>query len=171
MPLLPQTRKLLDKFSSDAVNKMKQNSRKYKASGEMERGFEAKNTEYGVVIWGVEYVEWIEQGRGATDTTTPSQPTLAERLVDWLKVKKIPLWKDARGRFIPRSTQAYVIARKIHRDGVSWYGKTPRVVYSDIINDRTLDAFANEVSKTQEISIGSDITNIFESILTTGFTE
>lgn len=171
MPLLPATRKLLDEFSKNAVDKMKQNSRKYKASGEMERGFETKNTEFGVVIWGVEYVEWIEQGRGATKTSTPSQPTLAERLVDWLKVKKIPLWRTAKGRFIPRSTQAYVIARKIHRDGVSWYGKTPRVIYSDIINDRTLDAFAEKVSKSQEVSIGSDITNIFESILETGRTE
>lgn len=171
MPLLPATRKLLDEFSKNAVNKMKQNARKYKASGKMEQGFESQNTEFGVVIWGVDYVEWAEEGRGKTKTLSASQPTLAERLVEWLKVKKIPLWKDARGRFIPRSTQAYVIARKIHRDGVSWYGKTPRVIYSDIINEKTLDAFAKKVSTTQEVSIGSDITSIFESILTTGFTE
>jgi len=171
MPILPATRKLLDEFSKNAVNSMKQNSRKYKASGEMERGFESQNTDDGVVIWGVEYVEWFEEGRGKTKTSTPSTPTLAERLIDWLKVKKIPLWRDGKGRFIPRSTQAFVIARKIHRDGVSWHGKSPRVIYSDIINDKTLDAFANKITKTQEVSIGSDITTIFESILTTGFTE
>ena len=168
MPLLPATRKLLDEFSKNAVTQMQNNARKYKASGEMERGFEAINNEFGVVIWGVEYVEWIEQGRGATKTTSASQPTLAERLVEWLKLKKIPLWRNASGRFIPRSTQAYVIARKIHRDGVSWYGKTPRVVYSDIINERTLEKLASEVEKVQEVSIGSDITDIFISVLETG---
>lgn len=168
MPLLPATRKLLDEFSKNAVTQMQNNARKYRASGAMERGFEAQNTEFGVIIWGVDYVEWIEQGRGPTNTSSPSQPTLAEKLIEWLKVKKIPLWRTAKGRFIPRSTQAWVIARKIHRDGVSWYGKSPRVVYSDIINERTLEKLGQDLEKVQEVSIGSDITDIFISVLETG---
>jgi hypothetical protein len=158
MPILPLTRKLLKDFGNNAVNKMKQNANKYKASGTMANSFKYEILTDEFVIWGVDYVKYFEDGRGATKNKAKSTPTLQERILQWIKVKPIPIWEG-----YTQESMAYVIARKIHKEGVSWYrSKKKRTIYSNVINATTLTRLYKQIGQTEQVSITSDVTKVMQ---------
>lgn len=159
MALLKITEQILRKFGADAVAQMKKNAAPYKASGRMERGFRYQIDPFGMRIYGVEYVQWYEQGRGKTKTKTAGIPTLKQSIEEWIKVKPISIWEG-----FTLQSMAFVIARKIHRQGVSWHKKSERTIYSNVITKDSVGKLRDELAKYQAIEISSQINRIAKEI-------
>ena len=74
-----------------------------------------------VAIEMADYYQWVESGRGPTKTTSPSKPTLAQSLEQWISAKGIPVRKSKgqSGKSVLelRKSMAIAIARKIHSKG------------------------------------------------------
>jgi hypothetical protein len=159
MALLKITELTLQKFGRESVDKMKSNARKYKASGNMEQGFRYQTDPLGMKIFAVDYVQYFEQGRGATKSQEASVPTLRERILEWIKVKPVAVWDG-----YTKESMAYVIARKIHRQGVSWHKKSERKIYSDVINRESITLLLKTLAKFQSAQATSEIERITKDI-------
>lgn len=164
MALLPVTEIVLRQFGEQAVKQMKANASKYKATGTMERSFRYELRDDGMAILGVDYVTWFEQGRGRTKNTASSTPTLKDAILTWLKAKPVPQWRDAQGKFISRQTQAFLIARRIHKMGVSWHNQTPRTIYSNVLTKESITKLRKDLTKKQGISVTSDIMRVLNNL-------
>lgn len=160
MALLDNTRKILNNFGKKSVAQMKKNANRYKATGRMADSFRHEMSKKGMTIYGVDYTLYHEEGRGPTQAGGSGVP-LRVRLIEWLKVKNIPLWRDEKGRFISRATMAFVIARKIHRDGVSWYGKKERDIYSSVLTPEKVGAVITQMEDELEAQIITDVMKLF----------
>ena len=78
------------------------------------------------------YWYWIENGRNPTTATTASNPPLRERILEWIRVKPV-LPTPIDGKLPTEEQLAYLITRKIHREGFE--GKPD---LSDALDDVTV---------------------------------
>ena len=74
------------------------------------------NMTYDVELMMEEYWKWLENGRPPTHTSTPSNPPLRERILEWIRVKPV-LPRPIDGKLPTEEELAYLITRKIHREG------------------------------------------------------
>jgi len=156
--LLPETKKILATFGRQSTQAMSKKAAKFSASGNMASSFRYTVTPEGLTIYGVNYLQWAETGRGKTKTKTPSEPTLKEQILAWIKYKRIPLFRGRKGRFISHETMAFLIARKIHREGtVLKRTKGFRDIYSSVINDKTVTELIDKLYVHHTVSVSSDI--------------
>ena len=86
-----------------------------KASGRWIESIETKATPKSGTILGEDYTEWLVKGRGPTTGGNKGGPTLVERIKDWINDKGV------RARDISRNSLAFLIARKIHREGTEYF--------------------------------------------------
>lgn len=158
MAILLNTRRLLESFGANSVKQMRAKSDQYSASGQMSKSFRYEVTNAGLSIYGVDYLKWAEQGRGPTTSSKKGNPPLREIILKWITTKGLPLWHDKKGRVIPRETQAFLITRKIHQSGVSFYrDKKPRDIYSSVITEAAVLKLIERVEGDFIISAKSDI--------------
>jgi len=159
MAILLHTRRLLETFGTNAVKQMAKNAAQYSATGKMAKSFRHQVHGEGLTIYGIDYLQWAETGRGKTRRAgVPGEPTLRETLIGWLKIKSIPLWRDKKGRFIPRATQAFLIARKIHQSGTLLFRtKGFRDIYTSVINDKSVNKLIESVQVDYVTRTTSDI--------------
>lgn len=160
MALLKITEEVLRKYGENAVSQMKKNAAPYKASGRMERGFRYQIDPFGMRIYGVDYLQWYEQGRGKTKTSAAGTPTLKETIQEWIKIKPVPIWE---GYTI--ESMAFVIARKIHKQGVSWHKKSVRNIYSNVITKDSINKLRETLAKFQAIEVTSQINRLAKKSL------
>lgn len=119
-----------------------------RASGEFEKGLEAVYEHNKATIKGFVYLA----GRGATKKKgVDGEPTLQERILEWLKVKGIrPVEKKVTLRSL-----AFLIARKIHKQGTrrsEWLK-----VYEKVITPERIDKIIDRIS---ELNVNKLITEI-----------
>jgi hypothetical protein len=119
-----------------------------RASGEFEKGLEAVYEHNKGTIKGFVYLA----GRGKTKKKGKSgEPTLQERILDWLKIKGIrPIKKKMKLRSL-----AYLIARKIHEKGTKrseWLK-----IYEEVITPERIDSI---ISRISELNVNKMITTI-----------
>jgi hypothetical protein len=165
--LTPNTIKILNRYGKQSVEKMQKQAKPFSASGNMVKGFRYEVTAEGLTIYGVNYLRWAETGRGATRAgAKKGNPTLREAIEQWLKFKGIPLWRDKRGRFIGRRTMAFVIARKIHREGTLLYRKKKtRDIFSNIITEESVSKLIKQITGNYIITTNSDLLRVFQLAL------
>jgi hypothetical protein len=163
----PKTRALLDRFGAQTVKELKQKASKYSASGSMVKGFRHETTSTGLTIYGVNYLKWAETGRGPTGAGAKrGNPTLQQSILMWLTTKGIALWRDKKGRFIGRKTMAFLISRKIHREGSLLYRKKGfRDIYTSILTERRVRDLVRSVQGEFTFSTSSDLIQLFNKIL------
>ena len=83
----------------------------------------------------------LESGRGKTKGGSGGAGELRKRIRTWIDDKGITPEPDEYGKTISKDSLAFLIARKIHREGTKLYklhrGRTPGSgVLTDVINDR-----------------------------------
>ena len=85
-----------------------------RASGQWANSLEVKQSGLGVKLFGLKYSEQLEYGRRTTKSSTAGQPTLREAIEKWIVDKGLA--SRIQGK-ISISSLAFLIARKIHREG------------------------------------------------------
>lgn len=118
----------LDKGAAETIAKLKENIRTKNptgdgamentggASGSLQfRKLAENHVQVVSVMNGYNYIMHLEHGRGPTKTSTPSQPTLRTRIEQWVEQRGIT------PNGISQASLAYLIARKIHREGTKLY--------------------------------------------------
>lgn len=100
-----------------------------------------------------EYWYWINSGRGVTENGN-KPPKVKPAIKDWLERKNIPEWyrkksDGSQGKKLTRDEQAFLIARKIHREGFE----------GNFYVDETLPNFEQSI----EDAINEDMNNYFNN--------
>lgn len=108
-----------------------------KASGEFAKGLEAVYSPNKGVIRGYTYLA----GRGKTVNGNKGEPTLAERILEWIKTKGIRPLEEK----MTLKSLAYVIARKIHLKGTDsskWFK-----IYEEVITPQRINKIIDRIAK------------------------
>ena len=109
----------------------------------------------GGTLWGRKFFSTLETGRGATRTRTPSNPTLYECILEWVRAKGLGTGNE-------RETQsiAYAITKTIHRSGTQLYRRGGRdTIYTNEI-PKTIEAVRNRLFFLLQESASTDLKNI-----------
>jgi hypothetical protein len=108
----------------------------------------------------------LEKGRGPTKKGSGSGPTLKAQIRTWLDYKNIVPFDPK----ITKDQLAFLIARKIHREGIVVPNKhNPGGVISDVINDKLIDQIFEEIKavvKDQIITVAHSAVNVSQTVLT-----
>lgn len=88
---------------------------------------EEKENELILGIKMPEYGLYVDRGR-----KPGSKPPPISVIKDWVKTKGIGQFRDDKGRFITNNSQAFLIARKIGRDGIK-----ARPFFHVLLNDKS----------------------------------
>lgn len=112
----------------------------------------------GGTLYGPDYIEALEDGRGPTKVSTPSKPTLREAIEEWLQYVAIspPPGKTKRDL-------AYAIAASIHAKGTKLFqqgGKSG--VLSETITEAAFADLLNELSNIELLRVSTDVVNKFK---------
>lgn len=84
-----------------------------------------------VNIKAANYLSVVDKGRKKNKKQPPQ-----DAILKWVKVKPLPRWRDKKGRFISKKSQAFLIARAIGRDGI----KPTNVIKKSINKVRKIQA-------------------------------
>ena len=104
------------------------------ASGRLRASIEAEATEDRLIVSAAGYALSAEDGRGPSKKGS-NPGILKNQIENWLEAKGIPVWSG-----FTRKSQAYVIARKIHKSGTKLFREGGNSgVLSSVINDRLID--------------------------------
>lgn len=87
-------------------------------------------------ILGSPYAEQLNSGRGPTKSKTKGDPTLKERIEQWIKDKGIS------SDDLEPSALAYIIARSIHMNG---WKRTELNLINDVITPQRIQSILNKV--------------------------
>lgn len=113
--------------------------------------------EYAIELNLADYWYYVENGRGPTQTTAPSQPTLREKILEWIKVKKIPT--TGMNPKLPEEKKleqlAFLITRKIHTEGFEGS--------NDL--EKAIDITINEWDEKITDALDKDVMNCIDEIL------
>jgi len=152
------------------IDKLKQSAREkgVKATGNLIQSIKAdvpNVSPQGITI-GIEmadYYQWVEDGRGKTKTTTPSQPTLAQSLEQWISAKGIQV-RQSKGEskqtvLERRKSMAIAIARKIHSKGtIKRFGYKGSNFIADVLTPQNVDTIAQKLSDVTGLRISVYVT-------------
>ena len=107
----------------------------------------------GVMV-GADYSQFIDDGRGPTHATGPykNKVKLKDIIEEWIKVKGIT---PSDG--ISVKSLAFLIARKIHREGWRPKNRFPNGVISSVINQNEIDKLLISLSKVAKTNIRTEI--------------
>lgn len=118
-----------------------------RATGNFSKGLSAEYTDDSATIKGFVYLA----GRGATKSNKKSNPSLREEIYAWLRAKGI----RPREKGVSLKALAYLIARKIHRQGTD---KDRHLkVYEDVI---TIDRIISIIDRFETINVNRIVTEI-----------
>ena len=146
------TNEVLNKFGETLVNEIKfalanKNLTGYGpsvASGDLIKSIRYEVSDGELRIYALRYIGALQYGRRPTPPLTPaSQPTLRERIYIWLGQKGIEP-NDG----ISKESLAYLIARKIHKEGTSIYKRTggqSSGLLDDVINQVFIENLEKEL--------------------------
>lgn len=107
-----------------------------KVSGQFEEGLKIEYKDNGAALWGYGYLA----GRGPTKNGNNGEPTLRERIYDWLKARGIRPHEPN----MKLTSLAYVIARKIHKDGTN--KKYHLKIYEKVVTPERVQSIIDKVS-------------------------
>lgn len=89
------------------------------------------------------YWFWVNGGRGKTKQGGPPSKVLP-KIKEWLDIKGIPRFQKKNGKPMTRDEQAWLITRKIHREGFD----------GNFYADKSIEKFQDLIDKAVEQDIG-----------------
>ncbi|MDD3645505.1 MAG: hypothetical protein PHR19_08270 [Bacteroidales bacterium] len=130
------------------------NSSGRRASGrwekELEEQIEVTPAKIRIKILGAAYTRWMETGRGPTKSPGSGGPKLFDLIKIWIQDKGIT--SD-----LPLNSLAYLITRKIHREG--YKGKP---LATPIVTQKRVDEIVSRIVDASSIDMRSDIIEQFK---------
>lgn len=164
--LSKSTEKILNSFGNRKVRELKSKAQRISATGTMADGYRFES-DSGITIYGVHYLQWAETGRGPTRKgAKKGSPTLQQSILLWLQVKNIPLYRNKKGQFLSRLAMSYMISGKIHREGTKLFrDKKTRDVYSSVVSQKEVEKLVNQITGNYIIETGSDLLKAFNVLL------
>ena len=119
---------------------------KVNASGRLRKSIRAEVTDDRLLITAAGYALTAEDGRGPTKKSGDGE--LEKKILKWLDQKGVPIWDG-----YTRKGQAYVIARKIHKEGTKLFRKGGNSgVLSNVLNEKLLDRIAAKALREVELT-------------------
>lgn len=119
---------------------------KVNASGRLRASIRAEASENRLLITAAGYALTAEDGRGPTRQN--GDGAVRRNIEKWLSQKGIPLWQG-----YTRKQQAFVIARKIHKEGTRLFRRGGNSgVLSSVLNERLLDEIAAKALREVELT-------------------
>lgn len=108
---------------------------------EIEPKISGTKTGYNLKIQMLDYWKYVENGRPPTRTNSPSNPTLQKSIEEWIVNKGIQVRTSKnQDRRTAIKSLAYVIARKIHRNGTK-----ARPFISPALTDKTMQVLSDRI--------------------------
>ena len=131
---------LLQKFGDGIVAKLQASIPK--ATGKTAKKIHAVATQTTLDVFGPSYIFALEYGRGPTNNTSPSVPTLFEAIKEWAFAKGIITDNSKQSNSI-----VYAITKKIHESGTKLYRSgTPSGVLTNVINQINYNSLLKDLS-------------------------
>jgi hypothetical protein len=134
------------------------------ASGNLAKSFRYELNPTKLRLYAAAYAGAAEDGR--KPTVNGGNGALREQIRRWIDQKGIVPKPDANGRAVSKDSLAYLISRKIHREGtalfngVDHYGRTkPTGIITGVINDGRLDSLKKQLITSFVFQIKQDIKN------------
>lgn len=144
---LPNLFKVLTSFSTAVIEKYKLKMATHSASGNLLNNLNSTVVISGTVIKVnlqiADYFRYLENGRGPTSSDTSTGKTLRESILDWIRVKGITPRAADNGKLPSEASLAFLIARKIHREG---YNTAPQHCLKQAVDE----AYTEYNSKFEE---------------------
>lgn len=116
--------RIIQNWGNELISNFRSNLQKNKSLAsnrlfsEIEPEITGTKTGYNLKIQMLDYWKWVENGRPPTRSNSPSNPTLQKSIEEWIVNKKIQVRTSKnQDRRTAIKSLAYVIARKIHRNG------------------------------------------------------
>lgn len=91
-----------------------------------------------------DYWYYVNSGRGRSENgNTP--PLVRPAIREWLDKKNLPTWYNAKGKALTKDEQAFLISRKIHREGYkgNFYADKTAPLYQDAIDKAIYEDIQN----------------------------
>lgn len=133
-------------------------AKRMRASGSWAKELEDRSEGLSASIWGLPYTEQLEHGRIPTSSSPKTGPvTLRQAIEDWIDEKNIKPKDD-----ISTSSLAFLIARKIHREGWNREKYNGLDLISEVITPAYIQSIIDKVSDFQIAEFSSEIINIFK---------
>jgi hypothetical protein len=151
----------LNEWTASRMTDLKKSYRSegLKASGNWEReltsNVDVSINRINIVIEGANYTEQLIRGRGKTKTSTRGNPTLREAIRQWIDDKGL------NPTDITKDSLAFLISRKIHRDGIKVPNRYNSGTFIDRVfytSDGTLTQFRNILNKHYSSELKREIT-------------
>jgi hypothetical protein len=136
------------------------------ASGNLAKSFRYTLDPNRLRVYAAGYYAAIEIGR--KPTVNGGSGVLRSIIRKWIEDKKIIPKPDEQGRTITKDSLAFLITRKIHREGTllnsikkDFYGRTnPTQIITGVINDGRLDSLKRELITSFVFQIKQDLKNV-----------
>ena len=130
------------------------------ASGDWIGSVEVQTNRLSGVIKANHYTEQLVHGRPPTETSTASSPTLKEVIEKWIYDKGIqPLESN-----MTISSLAFVIARKIHREGTEYFKQGGTDLVESVNTPQRIQQIIDRVTVVQVNLITSEITGFIQKM-------
>ena len=155
-------RELILEFLELLATRIRRNIRRKSAgsSGETGRRLRWEATSEVGTLFGPDYIEALEFGRGPTRRGNTGGPTLRQRIEQWIRIARIRPQDD-----ISISQLAFLITRKIHEQGTRLFitgsqsGILTEAITQDVIND-----FADRLEERNLTAITSELSRAFNEL-------
>ena len=140
--------KVLKKFGESLVTDISQSIEQsgISASGNLQRSIYYKLTDNRLTVYGAPYAKTAEEGRGPTQKAGGDLRSQIRRWIDDKGIIPDGITKDS---------LAFLISRKIHREGTAlfngtdFYGRTkPSMVIEGVVQDGRIDELKQDLIKT-----------------------
>lgn len=163
---------ILERWGRGRVERLKSLHREagQRTTGRTERMFDSEVTmpagKYVLKIYGAPWIEYLERGRGATQSGRSSGESLYEKMKKWVRDKGIVanLQKE-----YEKNSVAYLIARKIHSEGTLMH-RTGRNAgghsnpVSRAFPDEEIQQVLRELGDIYETEISSEILKAWQQV-------
>lgn len=127
-----------------------------KASGKWTKSVEASSTPLTGSVWAEDYTEYLADGRGPTKNAGSGEP-LIEKIKRWIVDKGIRA-------DIPLNSLAYLITRKIHKEGTKYYKQGGTDLLSAVITPKRVQSIIDKIGvnaiKELTLNISRTIKNV-----------
>ena len=157
---MAETKDILSTFSEGLIARIKSSldQNKRNASGRTSRSLRHETSDTGTQVIGAASIVFLEHGRGRTTSTVKDGDGLAAKIRGWIKAKPVPLFRMENGQMMSINSMAFLIARKIHREGF----KGTANLLTQTIERRYLDELKELIGAKYQKEIFIAATNAFK---------
>lgn len=156
-------RELILEFLALLISRISNNIRRRSAgsTGATARRLRAEATSEVGTLFGPDYIEALEFGRGPTRRGNQGGPTLRQRIEAWIEVARIRPRDD-----ITIQQLAFLITRKIHEQGTRLFiTRSQSGILTEAITQQVINEFAANLADRNLTAITTQLSRAFNDLV------